>query len=112
MPSETTRLPPRTLLGRPELRQIRKPTGDFKRESASERRPFKPKPPKPWSHQSNLTAAKGKRIEIMFGVDDGIAGILLEADQFALEIEVSNSDGSIKSVLTVFKHDIRFFRVV
>lgn len=91
---------------------FRAPPPSFKRESAGERRPFKPKPPKRWSHQDDLTAAKGKRIEIMFGVEDGIAGEVLDADQFAIKIQVSNSDNSIKSVLTVFKHDIRFFRVV
>jgi hypothetical protein len=87
---------------------LRAPRSNFKRESAGDRRQFKPKP---WSHQGDLTAAKGKRVEIFFNPDDALAGILLEADQFALKLEVVNSDGTYKSVLTVFKHSIRFFRV-
>jgi hypothetical protein len=87
---------------------FRAPRPEFKRENTRDRKPFKPKP---WSHQGDLANAKGKRVEILFGAEDGLTGILLEADQFSLKIEVSNPDGSYKSVLTVFKHSIRFYRV-
>jgi hypothetical protein len=103
MPSETTRLPPRNSA------QFRKPTGDFQRENSRDRKPFRPKP---WSHQQDLTAAKGKRVEIDFAETVGFTGVLLEADQFSLKVEVSNPDGTYKSVLTVFKHSIRHYRVV
>ncbi|MCK1543282.1 hypothetical protein IVB12_15305 [Bradyrhizobium sp. 179] len=86
---------------------FRAPRPPFKRENASDRKQFKPKP---WSHQGDLTAAKGKTIDIFFGPSDGIRGVLLEADQFSLKLEIS--DGTNKSVLTYFKHSIRSFRVV
>lgn len=88
---------------------FRAPRPNFKTERAGERKPFKPKP---WSHQNELVAAKGKRVEIFFSQYDGLAGVLIDADQFTLKIELTNSDDGSKSVLTVFKHSIRHYRVV
>jgi riboflavin biosynthesis pyrimidine reductase len=79
----------------------------FKTERAGDRKPFKPKA---WSHQRKLENLKGRQIDIVFiGGGDALTGTLLDADQFALELEIAGEDR--KSVLTVFKHEIRFFRV-
>jgi hypothetical protein len=86
---------------------LRAPRPNFKTERAGDRKPFKPKA---WSHQRKLENLKGKQIDIVFiGGGDGLTCILLDADQFALEVEIAN--GNSKSVLTVFKHEIRFFMV-
>jgi hypothetical protein len=86
---------------------FRAPRPNFKTERAGDRKPYKPKP---WSHQNDLAAAKGKQIDVFFGAADGMRGVLLEADQFSLKLELSHENS--KSVVTVFKHSIRQFRVV
>jgi hypothetical protein len=83
-------------------------------ERAGERKPFKPKPPKKWSHQDQLESLKNK--EIYFQVvdrDNGIKGVLLEADQFTIQVEVEHFLATdVKSVLTYFKSQVVFFTAV
>lgn len=92
----------------PEVRRSSVPNTQptFKRERAGDRKPFKPKP---WSHQDDLRALKGKTIDIVFlGGREAIKGTLLDSDQFALKVEIQVLDK--QSVLTVYKHDMRYFR--
>jgi hypothetical protein len=83
-------------------------------ERAGERKPFKPKPPKKWSHQDQLESLKGKEIMVcIFGPENPIRGVLLEADQFTIQLEVENAFASgVKSVLTYFKSQVVFFAAV
>jgi hypothetical protein len=79
----------------------------FKTERATDRKPFKPRP---WSHQRELEALKGKRIDFLYrNAAQWCSGTLVEADQFALQIDISRAP-EVKSVLTVFKHDLRAYK--
>lgn len=67
----------------------------------SPRRPMKPKP---WSHQDELLAMRGKRVRLSFrdvGAIVVMDGLLLEADQFALKMLLDD-----QSTLIVWKHDL------
>lgn len=76
----------------------------FKTERAGERRPFKPKR---WNHQQKLDQLKGKKIDFLYiGAVSWATGILVDSDQFSLEIQME----LYQSALTVFKHDLRAFK--
>jgi hypothetical protein len=83
-------------------------------ERAGERKPFKPKAPKKWSHQDQLESLKGKPIQFhIAGGEIGIMGVLLEADQFTIQVEVDSIFvAGVKSVLTYFKSQVVFFAAV
>jgi hypothetical protein len=74
-------------------------------QKSSERAKFKPKP---WSHQHDLNNLRGRavRIETELG---SFEGRLIEADQFAVKLDVSNDEleGPIDTVF--FKHAIFSF---
>ncbi len=74
----------------------------FKREQSGARKPFKPKP---WSHQRDLEALKGKKITFLIASSvEWQTGVLVEADQFTLKIAVESifMNGQ-QSLLTYFK---------
>lgn len=75
-------------------------------EKKGERRSFKPKP---WGHQQDLAAARGKRISLFFA--DGTSGdfTLAEADAYTVKV-LSLVDGH-KSALTYFKHAIVSYKI-
>lgn len=94
MSSMTTRLPPR----------------QFKTERIGERKPFKPKP---WSHQRELEALRGKTVEMKVVDFQGfMTGTLLEADQFALKLRLHTVGSEYQPELIIYKSSIRSFRAV
>lgn len=68
-------------------------------ERANERRPNRPKP---WSHQDELKALRGKRVCITFLDDDAEVYDLLEADPFALRLRRLDD----QSTFIVWKHGV------
>jgi small nuclear ribonucleoprotein (snRNP)-like protein len=68
-------------------------------------RPRKPKE-KRWSHQDDLEALKGKGIILNLNDGSSYTGILIDADQFTLKIQVEN----VSSAITVFKSVMTDYR--
>jgi sRNA-binding regulator protein Hfq len=60
--------------------------------------------PKRWSHQDELDALKGKAIRIVYTNGDETKAVLIEADQFALKVQIEGEKPSV-----VFKHSIAEF---
>lgn len=68
-------------------------------------KPFKPKA---WSHDNDLTAAKGKQISLhALDSPDELVGELLDSDRFTLKVRVWNG----KSALTFFKHALASYAI-
>lgn len=62
---------------------------------------------KRWSHQDELNTLKGRNVQILaFGTWN--EGLLVEADQFALKIQLTGR----QSTVTYFKHAIDAYAVV
>jgi hypothetical protein len=79
----------------------------FKTERAGDRKPFKPKR---WSHQQDLEKLKGKKVDLVYPNGEWVRGVLLEADQFTLRVDIGSENH--QSVLTVFKHSLRSYSAV
>lgn len=73
------------------------------------RAPIVQKKPKPWSHQRELEALKGKNIMVVLRSGETLTGKLLEADQFTVKID-QGVGGVFPAV--VFKSSVTFFREV
>ena len=73
-------------------------------ERKGERAPYKPKP---WSHQNELQAARGKPINLHFLDGSKGAFVLVEADAFALRVCAPGS----QSALTYWKHALLGYRL-
>lgn len=71
-----------------------------------QRKPFKVRKPKKWSHQDDLEAAIGKRVRVGSGAGNLAEATLLAADAFTLKLQFE--DG----LLTVFKHSITAYEVL
>lgn len=68
-----------------------------------ERKPFKPKP---WSHQSDLSALKGKLVHCDLTNCENITGALIEADNFTLKIR---DEIDSEKIYVIFKSSIIMF---
>ncbi len=73
-------------------------------------RPNRPKlgKPRPWTHQDDLKALKGKKVTLLFADDSVASGTLLDADQFTFKI----FSDTAQSVVTYFKHSLAGYRAV
>lgn len=82
----------------------------FRREhtGSGQRRPYKPAAPKPWSHQGDLAALKGKKITLCFDAErtllGSVTGKLIDADQFTVKLDIGASTPVVyfKSAMTAF----------
>lgn len=98
----------------PRAQTMKLPNGNGFRPKDAHRKP-KPKP-KAWSHQNDLTAAKGKQIQIH--THEGMVnGTLLDADQFTIKVRTTLNDGDYlaaqkdQSIVTYFKSALTGFTI-
>ena len=90
------------------MRPSPQPTKSFRVDLVSRPKLSLPPKPKKWSHQDELEALKGSRIEIRFvGFMNWDPYILVDADAFTLKLTAVTGD---KSVLTYYKHALIGFR--
>lgn len=80
----------------------------FKAREVFTRQRLKPPKPKAWSHMDDLKALKGKKICLLFSNEEYVTGVLLEADQFTIQLFNEYN----KSISTYFKGHIRSFEAV
>lgn len=71
-----------------------------------QRKPFKPKKPKRWSHQDDLDGAIGRTLRVQNKIGQLADAKLIAADQFTLKLEFD--DGT----LTIFKHALNGYQVI
>ena len=71
---------------------------------SNDRNKFKPKP---WSHQQDLAALRGKKIRFQMELGE-YEGVLVEADQFAIKVRIDGAAVEDREEV-FFKHAIFSF---